>query len=60
MNFHSQEYDFHDITLVEEADTFVYSFEWNGMTHYAETVAGPSTRELIDAMLTAVTTKEEE
>lgn len=54
MNLHTSTFEFHDITLVDESETYVYSFIFNSVTHYAETVANPSARELTDALLTTV------
>lgn len=45
--------EFHNLRLVESAETNVYSATVNGTELFWETVVEPSARELLDAALTA-------
>lgn len=54
MDVLTSDIEFVDIRLVEESDTFIYACEVEGVTLYVETVADPSARELVDALLWAV------
>lgn len=54
MNFLTGDHEFYDLRLFECAETYIYAFEYLGNTHYCETVAGPSARELTDAILSTI------
>lgn len=46
------EFEFEDIELVHRGEIHVYLFRFRGATLRVRTVANPTSRELIDALLT--------